>query len=412
MRRRIFVLGALAVPLLIILVVRADKIFNLKSYPASVTAPISSREEKLNQTANICCSEMGVALSWKAELADMEARLKMIEDAAERESLITEFLNRWPDSDCSDLMAWVQGISDEALQSQVARCLLPHLLKDNLKLAADFVVSLPDERTRCDLLNRVIDVWDSTDWQEAFIWLKQMPNDEMKTEALLHLSYYLEKISPQAALAYFQDLPTNNGSLIRTLTSQWAVHDPVAAATWAAKLPEGENRDKAISSLVAVWSQKSPPEAADFVIRLPAGEARDQSVISVVSAWSNTDPETVAQWIDQFPESDLKEKSIEQVLTIWASKDPVQAGSWLRDELASSPTRSRDAAVKDYSQLIVSQFPATAFLWAEGIRDESLRESQMETIAQAWLNRDPIAAKQTVISSTISDHFKAQFLGN
>jgi hypothetical protein len=377
-----------------------------------VTAAISSREEELNQTTNICCSEIEVVLPGKAELADLEARLKMIEDTAERESLIGEFLNQRPDSDCSDLIAWVQGLADETLQSQVARCLLPRLLKDNLKLAADFVVSLPDERTRCDLLNRVIDVWDSTDWQDAFTWLKQRPDDEMKKEALLHLSYYLEKVSPQAALAYFQDLPINNGSLIRTLTSQWAMSDPLAAATWAAKLPEGENREKAISSLIAVWSQKSPSEAADFVIRLPVGEARDQGVISVVSAWSNTDPETVAQWVDQFPESDLKEKSIEQVLTIWASKDPVQAGSWLRDELASSPTRSRDAAVKDYSQLIVSDAPATAFRWAEGIHDENLRESQMEAVAQAWLNRDPIAAKQTVILSTISDHFRAQFLGN
>nr|MBA3386654.1 hypothetical protein [Chthoniobacterales bacterium] len=83
------------------------------------------------------------------------------------------------------------------------------------------------------------------------------------------------------------------------------------------------------------------------------------------------------------------------------------AGAWL----ATLPSGgSRDAAVTAYTQRVAATDPQAAAQWAETIGNESTRNSQMESIAAAWLKTDANRASVWIVNSSLSNGVKARLL--
>jgi hypothetical protein len=72
--------------------------------------------------------------------------------------------------------------------------------------------------------------------------------------------------------------------------------------------------------------------------------------------------------------------------------------------------QSRDTAVAAYTRRVATTDPQTAAQWAETINNESIRNSQMESIASAWLRTDANRAAAWITNSSLSDEVKARLL--
>ena len=72
--------------------------------------------------------------------------------------------------------------------------------------------------------------------------------------------------------------------------------------------------------------------------------------------------------------------------------------------------QSRDAAVTAYTRRVASTDPMTAAQWAETIGNDSMRSSQMESIAAAWLKTDTNRATAWIASSSLAEDVKARLL--
>jgi hypothetical protein len=70
----------------------------------------------------------------------------------------------------------------------------------------------------------------------------------------------------------------------------------------------------------------------------------------------------------------------------------------------------RDAAVGAFVQSLVATEPETAVQWAQTIDDENVRDAQLQSIASAWLERDPQNATNWIAQSSLSDDIKARLL--
>ena len=71
---------------------------------------------------------------------------------------------------------------------------------------------------------------------------------------------------------------------------------------------------------------------------------------------------------------------------------------------------SRDQAVSAFTNRIRSSDPSAAVQWAATIGDDSLRNSQMESTARAWLKADPRNASAWISNSSLPDDTKTRLL--
>jgi hypothetical protein len=318
------------------------------------------------------------------------------------------YLSSWLNSNRDGVLAWAAGLSDETLQAEVARYLVPRIVKDNPASAAGLVASLSSEQARHELLGQVLGAWSNAGWEAGLAWAQQLPESPLKEEALIHLSYRWLEVNPRDAVTYAASLSACNSQLVATLASQWAMRDPSAAANWAANLPDTAARRKILPSLIASWARQSPPDAAGFVAGLPPDDVDDQALISVVSSWSRQDPRSASAWLSGLPDSSSKQRALAQIATIWAGSDPQAAETWLRSEWLGD---SRDAAIAGFSNVVARTSPEKAFDWAEQMQDERFRERQLESIAMRWLEKDSAGARHAIQRSSLPQQKKEGLLG-
>jgi hypothetical protein len=258
-----------------------------------------------------------------------------------------------------------------------------------------------------DLQAQVAAQWADANLNAALSWVKSLPAGPAKTQALVQMSYRWTQSSPHAAAAYTAE--QNDPQLLKVVAGKWAESDPQSAAQWAVGLPDGLGRDSAISSLATIWAQKNPKAAADYATRLPAGSAQNQATLAVVSAWAFTAPSQTAQWVGEFPEGPLREQALSQLMSAWAPRGSNDASQWLQN---LPQTHSRDVAVSIYSSVISASSPEAAFKWADSISDDAMRNHQLQTIAHAWLEKDPAAAQDSILRSSLPQTLKDQLLSN
>ena len=63
-----------------------------------------------------------------------------------------------------------------------------------------------------------------------------------------------------------------------------------------------------------------------------------------------------------------------------------------------------------FTNRIGSSDPQAAVQWAATISDDSLRDSQMESTARAWLKTDPRNASTWIANSSLPDDTKTRLL--
>jgi hypothetical protein len=66
--------------------------------------------------------------------------------------------------------------------------------------------------------------------------------------------------------------------------------------------------------------------------------------------------------------------------------------------------------VTAYTRRVVTTDPQTAAQWAETIGNQSVRNSQIESIATAWLKTDANRATAWIMNSSLSEDVKARLL--
>ncbi len=206
------------------------------------------------------------------------------------------------------------------------------------------------------------------------------------------------------------------------LASRWAVLDPKGAAAqllqYAQPSPGTQNGNlewiKLLDVVLSQWIKLDTQQAMGWIQSMPDGEAKSDAlgqanyqIKRVVDKLAASDPQAAAAYAANLPAGDAQNQAMEQLLGTWAGSDAAQAGKWLQG-LPESP--SRDFAVNAFSRTLGTTAPDAAFQWAETITDEAMRNRQLQNVANAWLVKDPSAAKQAVSQSNLPQEIKSRLL--
>lgn len=174
---------------------------------------------------------------------------------------------------------------------------------------------------------------------------------------------------------------------------------------WAEALSDdaaGDFKQLAFRRVAAAIAEDDPIRAAAWAEsqrdgRWGAGLAR-----SVAQKWCEQDGLAAMEWLRGLPDRDSVDvaRAFEEGYRAWLSTDGEAARAWLREQELDSYL---DPVVAVYARSMAREDPEAAIPWAARIDDEVRRNETLEKIAQAWMHRDPDAARVWLEKGELSD---------
>ncbi len=176
------------------------------------------------------------------------------------------------------------------------------------KAAADFVVHLPANGERVQLVRTVAAAWSESDTTAAVQWAISLPASE-RYSAQLALVDALAKTDLSAAARLLEATPFTGAvtNTAKAIFSDWAKQDFSANSQWAEKLQPGQLRDCAFYAL-SKWRLDSGdvPAAQALADRIQNKETAGSLRFEIIRNWVDHDARAAAEWVGKLGVSNFK----------------------------------------------------------------------------------------------------------
>lgn len=95
-------------------------------------------------------------------------------------------------------------------------------------------------------------------------------------------------------------------------SSNWT-HDPRAAANWATRVDDPQEREAAVAEVAIAWADHDPEAAAQFLVsHTQPGQTQRNAAIGILQRMAAKDLARATAWAATFPE-DVRERAFEQI---------------------------------------------------------------------------------------------------
>ena len=263
------------------------------------------------------------------------------------------------------------------------------------------VAATPDYPGQAAILAQVVLRMSKGKPGDALAWLDEHTTPSLRSEILLSLGTH-NYLDPEMALA----LPPGRirSQALSHMLTNWSKKDAPAALAWA-------NDHAADPGVVAATAQVQVAQLVEIATAEPATALAEWSTLAdpgvqkaaltqLAVAWGQTDPAAALRWqteqIAALGASNHQPSAY--LLAAWAKREPEAALRWTETYLATTST----AQTPWISQQLLGAFAGssdekapfapTADLYAK-IQDSALRTETLTRHVQAWLVKDPGAAK-------------------
>jgi hypothetical protein len=129
--------------------------------------------------------------------------------------------------------------------------------------------------------------------------------------------------------------------LITQLADKFASADAPAAAEWAASLPAGDAKSRALAESVGEWAKKDAVAAGTFLASLPATAEADRSRESYANTIVQKNPESALAWASAITDEDRRLRTVENVARSWVRQDATAAKAWLAQSTLPEEVKTR-----------------------------------------------------------------------
>ena len=311
-------------------------------------------------------------------------------------------LSAWARRDPDGLVLWL-GTQPNGL--------LGYAMNDLVRTPAErraLVLALaahPELPLSRESLREVFPKWGRAQPAEALAWLNQLDDAALRVSLLSAASFsYNKPEHPELPLPFVLALPVGRDRTekLGQLLSDWSRLDRPAAQAWMAAHNDPGVAAAAYTvqaSLLATIAHDEPATAVAEWRALSDPRAQKAAVAPIVQAWGKSDPAAALQWGAEQQRAlggDVASTLDSMLLLAWAQKEPETALRWtepwvLAIKASGKPTYTYlfDAFGSDYTG---RSRAASADLLTR-IQDPALRTETLTRHVQAWLTKDPAAAK-------------------
>ncbi len=343
-----------------------------------------------------------------------------------RAELLTQVSAGIGDDFLREALDWSQEIPLGQDRSFFMADLLRRLARQDLAAALEYAGGLQQAGPRESALIDVVSEWMRHDVDAALAWVREQPNDQVRSRSLQSAIWQISATDPARAAELAGELDPLQGDLqMGTIYRQWAALEPEVAAEESGRLPPGQGRMLAQNSVAAAWAERDIDAALAWIKSLEPGHQNDtmlsaaiisygtrqkdprralelamqegsprvaRSVLSGVSyQLAGEDLEETLEWVQTLSDEGLRDQAVQTLGWNLSNQDPQRAVE-LADRLSSGTARS------SYVVSTVSQWsrrdPQKAAAYVEGMPEGELRTSAIDGLVANWAYNDPQKAAE------------------
>lgn len=257
---------------------------------------------------------------------DSVALLEAIPPGDLREVLAFEIAEVWWDQDDAAARAWAESLPDPGSRAMALAAVAERWAKAEPGAAAAWALARADPDDRIASLASVLDYWvrkspaESVPWVrenlaegsrefdglaalvaetwatvepgEAFAWIWTLPTGPIREEAASAAILAGMEVDPEDTFSRLREWSASPSppssslpGLAHLALSDWALRDPIAAASRLGTLPPSSFRDEAVLGFAAAHAEADPEAALEWVLSVSAGGRREEGIDLVVETW-------------------------------------------------------------------------------------------------------------------------------
>lgn len=309
-------------------------------------------------------------------------------------------LSAWARRDPDGLILWLGTLPDGLVYC-------PDLVRTpaerrTLVLALAAHPELPGSR---ESLPYVFTKWGRAQPIEALAWLDQLADPALRISLLRAASFtYNKPENAKQSLPFVLALPAGRDRTekLGQLLSEWSRIDRPAAQAWMAAQNDPGVTAAAYAvqaSLLANIARDEPATALAEWRALSDPRAQKAALAPIVQAWGQTDPAAALQWGAEQQRAlggDVTTTLYTMLLLDWSKRAPEAALRWteaLALELKANGKNDYGYILETLGSDYTGRSRAAAADLLTKIQDAALRTETLTRHVQAWLVKDPAAAK-------------------
>jgi len=202
-------------------------------------------------------------------------------------------------------------------------------------------------------INGVAQGYAQNDPQGAIDWLAQFRAEPWYDRAATAVAMSVAQRDGATAARLIDDLgPERTGmqaqQLANTVATNWANHDPAAAADWAMDRRTEPERTTAVRNVVGIWSNQDPVAARQWTLRLPQGASRDGALTAVLTTTAfRRSGGLDTSVLSAFSSDSARQQAVLQVVQGLAYRDPVGARGVVDTYLTDPSSRAQGERMLD-----------------------------------------------------------------
>ncbi len=249
---------------------------------------------------------------WAAKDLDAAARFTAEQkDISFRNALAQGLVGTWAKADPNAALDWSEANLTGNARTEAIGGIVKAAAEKDLVAAGNLVAGMEAGATQNRAAASLFEVWFNKGKDQrdaAFEWLATLPDKEARSAAFERVQWNWTWNDPQGARDFLTgphgDLASQ--SMIYQVARNQASKNPEAAMEWTKKLPADRVAD-ARNAVLENWMQVRPEGAANFARKLPEGEERSRAIRTVTQHYMwQTSPDQAANWLRTLPEAEQK----------------------------------------------------------------------------------------------------------
>jgi hypothetical protein len=256
-------------------------------------------------------------------------RLLAIDDSSVQNALAYGVIANWASRSPDGAMNWLLANgqrTDPNTFMQVGQ----HVAMRDPRAAVAYTAQVPSA-AREPWIRGVAQGYAQNDPQGAIDWLGQFRGEQWYDRAATTVAMHVAQRDGAAAARIFEGLdPARIGpegeQLANVIASNWANHDPAAAAEWAIERSSELGRAMAVQSVLGVWTHQDADGARQWTLQLPQGALRDRALTMLLTAAAQDASSALdGRVLNAFGSEAARQQAVLQVVQTLAYADATRA---------------------------------------------------------------------------------------
>jgi hypothetical protein len=199
--------------------------------------------------------------------------------------------------------------------------------------------NLADWGEKQQFLGTLLATYATKDPMGALTWAEQLSPGGLRNHVLQRITQAWAQSDPRSAFSWARRRsPEEQTRTIPTILDQWISRDAKEAIREAEQVTEGILKEQLMTRIVSSWGrwrkepsgQEQKPPLVEWAARLPRGRSRDRALSMAVGQIAQYDISKALPWIDQIEDETIRQQNMLQIAGWWLRSDADSALAWVR----------------------------------------------------------------------------------